>query len=66
MIYTEIPGANHGALERVFRGDDMYNWLFAQVRTHGDEVVMVPLTPKVEKASAEETPKTQQTSGTTN
>lgn len=66
LIYTEIPGANHGALERVFRGDDMYNWLFAQVRTHGDEVVMVPLPPKAEKASAEETPKTQQTSGTSN
>lgn len=43
LIYTEIAGANHGALERVFRGDAMYNWLFAQIRTTPTEVVMVPV-----------------------
>ncbi|WP_341900942.1 phospholipase [Fluviicola taffensis] len=43
LIYTEIIGANHGALERIFRGDEMYNWLFAQVRTAAGEVVMTPL-----------------------
>ncbi|MGV3612142.1 MAG: prolyl oligopeptidase family serine peptidase [Fluviicola sp.] len=41
LIYTEIPGANHGALERIFRADEMYDWLFAQVRTAAGEVVMV-------------------------
>lgn len=42
LIYTEIPGANHGALERVFRGDEMYNWLFAQLRTHEGDVEIIP------------------------
>jgi len=28
LIYTEVKGANHGALERVFRDAAMYNWLF--------------------------------------
>lgn len=46
LIYTEIIGANHGALERIFRGDEMYNWLFAQVRTAAGEVVMVPAPKK--------------------
>lgn len=32
LIYTEIKGANHGALERVFRSDEMYNWLFSKVK----------------------------------
>jgi len=27
LVYTEIKGADHGALERVFREDTMYNWL---------------------------------------
>lgn len=47
LVYTEIKGANHGALERVFRDDAMYNWLFAQVRTNNAEVVMkaVPASP---------------------
>ncbi|MFN5982286.1 MAG: prolyl oligopeptidase family serine peptidase [Fluviicola sp.] len=40
LIYTEVPGANHGALERVFRSDEMYNWLFSQVRTSTGEVVI--------------------------
>lgn len=30
LIYTEIKGADHGALERVFRGDEMYDWLLQQ------------------------------------
>lgn len=32
LIYTEIKGANHGALERVFRSDEMYDWLFSKVK----------------------------------
>lgn len=28
LKYTVVPGANHGDLERVFRTDEMYNWLF--------------------------------------
>lgn len=28
LVYTEIKGADHGALERIFRDDTMYNWLF--------------------------------------
>lgn len=32
LIYTEIKGANHGALERVFRSDEMYNWLFSKIK----------------------------------
>lgn len=40
LIYTELPGQNHGALERIFRGDEMYNWLFSQLRTGNGEVPM--------------------------
>lgn len=29
LIYTEIPGANHGALERIFRSDELYDWLLS-------------------------------------
>lgn len=32
LIYTEIKGANHGALERVFRSDEMYDWLFSKIK----------------------------------
>lgn len=28
LIYREIEGANHGAMERVFRSDELYDWLF--------------------------------------
>ena len=28
LKFTVVPGADHGALERVFRTDEMYNWLF--------------------------------------
>ena len=27
LIYKEIPGASHGAMERVFRSDELYDWL---------------------------------------
>lgn len=30
LIYTVHPGADHGDLERIFRTDEMYNWLFEQ------------------------------------
>lgn len=32
LIYTIHQGADHGALERIFRTDEMYDWLFQQVR----------------------------------
>ena len=32
LIYTIIPGADHGALERIFHKDELYNWLFLQKR----------------------------------
>ena len=32
LIYTIHKGANHADLERVFRTDEMYNWLFDKVR----------------------------------
>ena len=28
LKYTVVPGANHGDLERVFRNDELYDWLF--------------------------------------
>lgn len=28
LKYTVVPGANHGDLERVFRTDELYEWLF--------------------------------------
>lgn len=28
LTYTVVKGANHGDLEKVFRTDEMYNWLF--------------------------------------
>ncbi len=46
LIYTEIQGANHGALERIFRSDEMYDWLFAQKRLHEGEVELVRLPEK--------------------
>jgi predicted peptidase len=41
LIYTELKGADHGDLEKVFRGDEMYDWLFMQVRTGAGEVALV-------------------------
>ena len=32
VTYTVVKGADHGALERVFRSDEMYNWLFKHVK----------------------------------
>jgi predicted peptidase len=29
LIYTEVKGADHGDLEKVFRTDEMYDWLFS-------------------------------------
>ncbi len=28
LIYTPLKGADHGDLERIFRSDEMYEWLF--------------------------------------
>ncbi len=27
LLYKEIPGGSHGAMEMVFRSDELYNWL---------------------------------------
>lgn len=32
LIYTIHKGANHADLEKVFRTDEVYNWLFGKVR----------------------------------
>lgn len=32
LIYKEIPGASHGAMEREFRKNDMYEWLFSKMK----------------------------------
>lgn len=32
LVYTEVKGADHGALERVFRSDALYDWLFEKVK----------------------------------
>ncbi|MFN5415683.1 MAG: prolyl oligopeptidase family serine peptidase [Flavobacteriia bacterium] len=32
LIYTVHPGADHGDLEKVFRTDEMYDWLFKQTK----------------------------------
>lgn len=52
LIYTELVGANHGALERVFRTDEMYDWLFAQIRKNEQEVEMVAV-PKKDDSKAQ-------------
>lgn len=41
LIYTEIRGADHGDLERIFRTDEMYDWLFMQVRKGTGEVAII-------------------------
>jgi predicted peptidase len=53
LVWTEVRGADHGDLEKVFRGDEMYNWLFAQKRTGTGEVVLqeVPKTTSPETTS---------------
>lgn len=33
LKWTEVPGADHGDLERFFHYDEMYEWLFQQVKT---------------------------------
>jgi predicted peptidase len=33
LKFTIVPGANHGDLERVFRTDELYDWLFQYVKT---------------------------------
>ncbi len=30
LIYTEVKGASHSDLEKVFRTDEMYDWLFSK------------------------------------
>jgi len=33
LIYTRLPSADHGDLERIFRTDELYNWLFQFSKT---------------------------------
>lgn len=66
LIYTEIAGANHGALERVFRGDAMYDWLFSQVRTSSEEVVMVSTKETNTNTSAKPVEEQPKGAGTSN
>jgi predicted peptidase len=33
LIYTRLPAADHGDLERIFRTDELYNWLFQFSKT---------------------------------
>jgi predicted peptidase len=43
LIYEELRGADHGSLERLFRSDALYDWLFTQVRKAPGEVsIQVP------------------------
>lgn len=32
LKYVEVPGANHGAMERLFRSDELYDWLFSHIK----------------------------------
>lgn len=32
LKYVEVPGANHGAMERLFRSEELYDWLFSHVK----------------------------------
>ena len=41
LIYKEIAGASHGAMEREFRKDTMYDWLFSKTKTL--EAIVVPI-----------------------
>lgn len=41
LIYKEVPGASHGAMEREFRKNDMYDWLFSK-----SKAVEVATTPE--------------------
>ncbi len=43
LIYDELKGVNHGALEKVFRDDKMYLWLFSHIRTNETTVELVKL-----------------------
>ncbi len=36
LKYTVVKGANHGDLEKVFRTDEMYNWLFQYTKADKD------------------------------
>lgn len=57
LVYTEVKGADHGALERVFRDDAMYQWLFLQKRSTPSEVVMKALVAPVVTEEKSTTPK---------
>ncbi len=39
LTYTIVRGANHADLERVFRTDELYNWLFEKVKTIEQTIV---------------------------
>lgn len=48
LIYKEIAGASHGAMEREFRSDEMYNWMFSKTK-------VTPLSSEVESTEPSST-----------
>lgn len=52
LIWTEVKGADHGDLEKVFRYDEMYDWLLAQKRTGTGEVTIREVGGKTPAATA--------------
>ncbi|MES2554645.1 MAG: prolyl oligopeptidase family serine peptidase [Bacteroidota bacterium] len=65
LIWTEVKGADHGDLEKVFRGDEMYDWLFAQVRTGKGEVSILEVKKEVPAVEAATPPAKEGTTGAT-
>ena len=55
LVWTEVKGADHGDLEKVFRGDEMYNWLFAQVRKGKGEVAIIEVKKEEDPAATTKT-----------
>lgn len=53
LIYKEISGASHGAMESEFRKDEMYDWLFS--KTKAVEIVIASPEPEIEPEPESET-----------
>ena len=54
LTYKEIAGASHGAMEREFRKNDMYDWLFSKLK---EVEVIEEIQEEVEPVIEEATPK---------
>ena len=53
LIYKEIAGASHGAMEREFRKDDMYDWLLSKSKavdvieeSESTDDITIPISPE--------------------